>query len=697
MRAINVSTDATSLTVNNPLLGAWDGPHELPPFAQLRAEHFVPAFDAALAAHVAEIDALSAQTAAPDFSNTIVSFDQSGRAFQRISQLFYNLTASETSPALQAVEREMAPRLASHSSAIYMHAGLFARIDQLHAQRAHLALDTEQLRLLERVHLDFTRAGAKLAPDKKIRYAQIMPQLASLTTQFSQNVLAEEASWHLLLQSEEDLAGLPAFVRDAARNAAQERGVAEGWVITLSRSLIVPFLTFSARRDLREKAFTAWTQRGQTPGAHDNRPIVREILQLRNEQARLHGHSCYADYALLDTMAGTQTAVQELLLKVWQPAKERAAQERDALSAQAIACGQPAQIAPWDWRYYAEQVRQARYALDDAVVKPYFALDRMIEAMFDCAQKLFGLRFIEQAQVKTYHPDVRVFEVRRADGALQGLFLSDNFARSSKQGGAWMSSYRMQSKIGGGVTPVVVNNNNFSKAPAGTPTLLSIDDVRTLFHEFGHGLHGLLSNVRYEQLSGTQVLRDFVELPSQLFEHWFLEPSVLRQHARHIHTNEPIPDELVASIKAARRFNQGFESVEYTASALLDLALHAQTDPSNLDIDAFEKTELAKIGMPKEIVMRHRLPHFGHLFSGSSYASQYYVYLWAEVLDADGFDAFVEAGNPFDASVAQRLYKFIYSSGNSLEPGQAYRAFRGRAPSVEPMLRKKGLLSDAVH
>jgi peptidyl-dipeptidase Dcp len=321
--AINVSTDATSLTVNNPLLSTWDGPHELPPFAQLRAEHFVPAFDAALAAHLAEIDALSAQTAAPDFSNTIVSFDQSGRAFQRISQLFYNLTASETSPALQAVERDMAPRLASHSSAIYMHAGLFARIDQLHAQRAHLGLDTEQLRLLERVHLDFTRAGAKLAPDKKIRYAQIMQQLASLTTQFSQNVLAEEASWHLLLQSEEDLAGLPAFVRDAARNAAQERGVAEGWVITLSRSLIVPFLTFSARRDLREKAFTAWTQRGQTPGAHDNRPIVREILQLRNAQARLHGHSCYADYALLDTMAGTQTAVQELLLKVWQPAKER--------------------------------------------------------------------------------------------------------------------------------------------------------------------------------------------------------------------------------------------------------------------------------------------------------------------------------------------------------------------------------------
>ena len=687
----------SSVRVHNPLLAKWSEPYELPPFRLVQAEHFLSAFNMALAEHLAEIEAISTQTEVPDFFNTLVRFDQSGRSFQRISQLFYNLTASETSAELQTVERQMAPRLANHSSAIYMHAGLFKRIDQLYIQRKQLGLDTEQLRLLERVHLDFIRAGAKLSAEKKIRYAQITEELAALTTQFSQNLLAEEARWHLLLQAEEELAGLPIFVQDAARTAAQERGIAQGWIITLSRSLIVPFLSFSSRRDLREKAFVAWTQRGQTPGAHDNRPIIKKILLLRNEQAKLHGYACYADYALVDTMAGTQSAVKDLLLKVWEPAKVCAKQEYEALSAQAVSCGQAAPIAPWDWRYYAEQVRQARYALDDAAIKPYFALDRMIEAMFDCAHRLFGLRFVEQPHIKTYHPDVRVFEVQRADGSLQGLFLSDNFARSSKQGGAWMSNYRLQSKIGGGVTPIVVNNNNFSKAPPGKPTLLSIDDVRTLFHEFGHGLHGLLSNVRYEQLSGTQVLRDFVELPSQLFEHWFLEPSVLRQHARHVTTDEPIPDALVARIKAARRFNQGFESVEYTASALLDLALHAQTDVLNVDIDAFEKTELEKIGMPQAIVMRHRLPHFGHLFSSSSYASQYYVYLWAEVLDADGFEAFVEAGDPFDTSVAERLYKFIYSSGNCLEPGEAYRAFRGRDPSVKPMLRKKGLLAEAEH
>ncbi|TMH12293.1 MAG: M3 family metallopeptidase [Betaproteobacteria bacterium] len=687
-----------TLATSNPLLQPWNTPYGLPPFADIAPAHFKPAFDQALKEQLAEVDAIGASPQPPSFDNTLAAFDRSGRLLARLDGLFYNLTSSETSPALQAVERELAPLMAAHSSAIYMHAGLFKRIDTLHAERAALGLTPEQLRLLERVHLDFVRAGAKLAPTAQARYAQIMERLAELTTRFAQNVLADEASYQLVLRTPDELAGLPDFVCAAARQAAVERGVGDACVITLSRSHIVPFLTFSDRRDLREQAWRAWTTRGEHAGEHDNREIAREILTLRNEQARLHGHSCYADYALADTMAGSRAAVTDLLTQVWGPAKARAAQERDALQALLLSRGEDLQIEAWDWRYYAEKVRQLRYDVDEAAVKPYFPLAGMVEAAFDCAQRLFGLRFIEQPRIKVYHPDVKVYEVRGADDVLIGVFLHDNFARPSKRSGAWMSSYRMQSRNGEGdevVTPVIVNNNNFAKGAPGEPTLLSFDDASTLFHEFGHGLHGLLSSVTYERLSGTNVLRDFVELPSQLFEHWLEEPEVLARHARHYQTGEPIPDEMVQRLKAARRFNQGFETVRYAASALLDMAVHSLSYEEGPDIGVFESAELERIGMPAGIGVNHRLPHFQHVFAGSSYAAGYYVYLWAEVLDADGFEAFVEAGNPFDASVAQRLHRFIYSSGNSLEPSQAYRAFRGRAATVTPMLRQRGLVEEA--
>jgi len=690
---MNAPTDPKLLT--NPLLDTWTSPHCLPPFTDVKAEHFAPAFAVALKSHRDELDAIAANPAAATFENTLAAFDKSGRLHMRIDQLFYNLAASETSPALQAVEREMAAPLAAHTNVIYMHAGLFSRVDALFSQRDALGLTSEQMRLLERVHLDFVRAGAKLSAGAQARYGKIMEQLAELTTQFSQNVLADEATTHLLLKDESDLAGLPESVRASAKQAAVERGL-DGYVITISRSLIVPFLTFSDNRALRERAYKAWTGRGEGINAgtekFNNAPIIASIMALRLEQANLHGYASYTDYALTDTMAGKHAAVFDLLMKVWVPAKEKAALECEALQAMALSRDEKIEIAPWDWRYYAEKVRQARYDLDDALVKPYFSLDRMVEAAFDCAQRLFGLRFVYQPELKAYHPDVKIYEVQNADGSLLGVFLHDNFSRSTKRGGAWMSSYRQQSRIDGDVKPIIVNNNNFAKGAEGKPTLLSFDDARTLFHEFGHGLHGLLSSVNYERLSGTSVLRDFVELPSQLFEHWLSEPEVLKQHARHVDTGEPIPDALMARLKEARKFNQGFETVEYTSSALVDLALHSQTAMATLDIAQFEKQELAKIGMPPQILMRHRLPHFGHLFSGSSYASQYYVYLWAEVLDADGFEAFVEAGNAFDSATAQRLRKFIYSSGNTMEPTEAYRAFRGRAPTVTPMLKKKGLL-----
>jgi peptidyl-dipeptidase Dcp len=692
-------TEMTEESTMNPLLQDWTAPFGLPPFAALQPAHFEPAFAAAMQAQRDELRAIATQDAAPDFDNTLAAFDRSGRLLARVASAFFNLTASHTNAELQAVQRRVAGPLAAHDSAIYMDAALFARVDALHAHRSALGLTPEQTRLLERVHLDFVRAGARLTGDARARYAKLMEDLADLTTRFAQNVLHDESSWRLELRTEAELAGLPTFVRDAARQAAAERGLADDvHVITLARSLVVPFLTFSARRDLREQAWRAWTCRGEHAGEHDNRPVARAILALRQEQARLHGHACYADFALADTMAGSHAAVQRLLGEVWPRALVAVEREREALAEAMAAAGETAALEAWDWRYWAEKVRQARYAVDDAEVKPYFTLPAMVNAAFDCAQRLFGLRFVARDDLPVYHPDVKAYEVRNAADEPVGVFLQDNFARPSKRSGAWMSSLRWQSRNGAAGArelPLILNNNNFAKGAPDRPTLLSLDDARTLFHEFGHGLHGLLSDVTYERLSGTQVLRDFVELPSQIFEHWITEPEVLRRHACHWQTGEPIPDDLVQRLHAARRFNQGYETVRYAASAIVDMAVHALTDAEPpADLAAFETETLARLGHPTAVGLNHRLPHFQHLFSGSSYAAGYYVYLWAEVLDADGYDAFVEAGSPFDPAVAQGLLRHVYASGNSVEPGAAFAAFRGRAPRVEPLLRKRGLLEE---
>ena len=692
----------------NPLLQDWDTAYALPPFAAIASHHFEPALREAMRLHRDELDAIAAQAEAPSFDNTIAAFDRCARLLMRIESVFHNLSASHTSPALQAVQLELAAPLAAHSSAVYMHAGVFARIDALHARRDRLGLTPEQLRLLQRIHLDFVLSGAKLAPAAQTRYAQVMEQLAEATTQFGQNVLHDEAGYQLRLQGEADLAGLPDFVRDAARQAALERGLADAHVITLSRSLIVPFLSFSERRDLREQAWRAWVGRGEHDGEYDNRPLVRRILELRCEQAALHGHASYADFALTDTMAGTRAAVQQLLGEVWPRALSALQRERGQLQQVMAEHGPSGQtIEAWDWRYWAEKVRQQHYALDDAQIKPYFALPRVVQAAFDCAQRLFGLRFTPRDDLPVYHPDVKAYEVRNAAGQVVAIFLQDNFARPSKRSGAWMSTLRSQSRNepgGGSALPVVLNNNNFAKGATGAagasgvtgaPTLLSLDDARTLFHEFGHGLHAMLSDVTYERLSGTQVLNDFVELPSQLFEHWIAEPQVLKRHARHWRSDEPIPDALIERLHAARRFNQGYETVRYCASAHADMAVHALARAQlPADAGAWEDAELRRIGLPDGVGINHRLVHFQHLFAGPGYAAGYYVYLWAEVLDADGFEAFEEVGDPFDAPTAERLRRHIYASGNSVEPGAAFAAFRGRAPQVEALLRKRGL--DAV-
>ncbi len=688
---------------DNPVLQAWASPHGLPPFSQFEPRHFEPALRLAKAEHRAELAAIADEPAAPSFDNTVAAMDRAGGTLSRVASVFYNLTSSATGPELQAVQRTMAEPMAAHDSAVYQDAALFARMDTLHRQRANLGLQPEQLRLLERVHLDFVRAGACLASPQRERYALVMQELASLTTRFAQNVLHDESGWVMPLPDEAALAGLPADLRRVAAQAAADRGLG-GHVVTLARSLVVPFLTHSTRADLREQAWRAWTSRGEHAGEHDNREVARDILRLRHEQAALLGHACYADHALADTMAGTHNAVQGLLGDVWPRALAALERERAELRQAMQAAGvlqkdvHSERIEPWDWRYWAEQVKRQRYAVDDAEVKPYFPLDNVVQAAFDCAQRLFGLRFTRNNELPVYHPDVVAYEVADASGAAVGIFLQDNFARTSKRSGAWMSALRWQTRnVAAGQPsqlPVILNNNNFAKGAPGAPTLLSLDDARTLFHEFGHGLHGLMSNVTYERLSGTQVLRDFVELPSQIFEHWITEPEVLQRHARHWQTGEPIPAELVQRLHRARQFGQGYETVRYTASALVDMAVHARREAEPpADLCAFEAELLHHHGLPHGVGLNHRLVHFQHLFASAGYAAGYYVYLWAEVLDADGYEAFVEAGSPFAPAVAARLKQHIYSAGNSVEPQATYRAFRGRAATVQPLLRKRGLLA----
>ena len=677
----------------NPLLTPWSGPYGLPPFIQTRPEHYEPAFEVAFDAHRAELAAIVANPLPASFANTVVAFDRAGWLFNRLYDMFSNLAAAETSDALQKVELALVPRIASHRTAIYMDEKLFARIDAVKQSIEAAGLSREDGRLLDRIHFDFVRQGAQIAAASRQRYADIVARLAELTTQFAQNVLKDETDWVLWLEGEADLAGLSPSLRDAARAAAQTRGKPDGYAITLSRSSVVPFLTFSERRDLREQAFAALITRGAHAGPTDNRQLAVEILQLRAEQARLHGYATFADYALVDRMAKTPAAARGLLMQAWTPAVARMNDDEAALDAMCARNGQSEPLAKWDWRFYAEKLRKARFDLDDAEVKPYFELNAMMRAMFGVAGKLFGLSFVEQQGMPLYHPDVRLFEVKRG-GDLVGIFIADNFARPSKQGGAWMSGYRWQTRNteSGAVIPIIGNHNNFSKPPEGQGALLTFDDVRTLFHEFGHGLHGLLSNVHYEKLSGTNVLQDYVELPSQLMEHWALEEEVLREHARHYQTGAPIPAQLIERIRAAATFNKAYETVEYSASALVDLAVHERSDYTDFDLERFEHEELARLGMPTLAKMMHRLPHFRHLFSGDSYAAGYYVYMWAEVLDADAFDAFVEQKDPFHPATAQRLHDYVYAAGNSIEPADGYRAFRGRDARVEPMLKKRGLL-----
>jgi peptidyl-dipeptidase Dcp len=675
----------------NPLLKPWRTRFETPPFADIRPEHFLPAFERAFIDHAAEIAAITYDPSQPDFANTITALERSGKLLAKVSTVFHDLVSAHSNPALLEIDKEVSLRTARHWNPIMMNAVLFGRIVQLHDNKATLGLDAEQMRLLERTYTRFHRSGAGLDETAKIRMAEINERLAQLGTDFSHHLLGDEQDWFMEL-GEADSEGLSDSFIAAARAAAEERGLAGKAIVTLSRSFVEPFLKTSPRRDLREKVYKAFIARGDNGNANDNNATILEILALREESAKLLSYPTFAAYRLEDSMAKTPQAVRGLLERVWRVARARALKDRDAFQELITQEGGNFALAAWDWRYYAEKLRQVSANFDDAAIKPYLTLDNMIAAAFDCATRLFGLSFAERKDIPVWHPDVRVWEVRDRDGQHKALFYGDYFARPSKRSGAWMTSLRDQQKLDGKIAPLIINVCNFSKGAGGEPALLSPDDARTLFHEFGHGLHGMLSDVFYPSLSGTSVFTDFVELPSQLYEHWQEQPQVLRQFARHYQTGEPLPDDLLQRFLAARKFNQGFATVEFVASALVDLEFHTQPASTISDVRAFEGQALEKIGMPAEIAMRHRPQQFGHIFSGDHYASGYYSYMWSEVMDADAFGAFEEAGDIFDATVAKRLHDDIYSSGGSRDPEDAYVAFRGREPEPDALLRRRGLL-----
>ncbi|MGV8854521.1 MAG: M3 family metallopeptidase [Devosia sp.] len=676
--------------MTNPFSVAWTTPYETPPFDLIKTEDFKPAYLAALEQHRTEITAIAGNEAAPSFDNTIVALERAGAALRRVDMVFGQLTSAATSEALQAVERDIVLLVARHWNAIYLNAALFARIETLFAQRDELDLEPEALRVLERYHLDFVRAGARLSAAERERFGAIVERLAALGTQFGQNVLADEQEMVFAL-SEAEMVGLPEFARAASAETARERKLNAPFAVTPSRSSVEPILHFVQDRGVREKIWRAFVQRGANGNKNDNSAIIKEIVALRAEQAGLLGYPSFAAFKLADSMAGTPEAARGLLEQVWDGGRTKAEADRLALQDLARAEGQTEPLEAWDWRYFAEKLRFARYDFDENALKPYLELEKVVEATFFVAEKLFGLTFTPCTDIVGYHPDVRVWKVAR-EGQVIGLFYGDYFARPGKRSGAWMTAFRDQCKLDGGQLPLIVNTCNFNKPAEGQKALLSLDEARTVFHEMGHGLHGLLSDVTYPRIAGTHVVRDFVELPSQLFEHWLEEAPVLAR-LTHGQTGEAIPDALLERMRAARTANSGFETVEFVSSAILDMDYHSQ--PMEGSVVDFEKMVLEGIEMPREIGLRHASTHFLHLFAGDGYAAGYYSYLWSEVLDADGFGAFKEAGDPFDAATAKRLYDFIYSGGGKRDFAEAYRLFRGRDPQVDALLEDRGLVMAA--
>ncbi|HET6892200.1 MAG TPA: M3 family metallopeptidase [Pyrinomonadaceae bacterium] len=687
-------TTNTAATNPKPLLDKWEGPFGgVPAFNRIEVAAFKPALEEGMTQQLAEIESIAKDPAAPTFDNTILALERAGRTLNRVAAVYAVWASTMANSDFQVVQREMAPKLAAFNDKITQNEALFKRIETVYNSPEKKRLTPEQQRLTWLYYTNFVRSGARLDPAAKSRLSEINQKLAGLYTKFSQNVLADETDQFLVLKTEADLAGLPQSVRDAAAAAAASKKLADSWVIANTRSSIDPFLTYSDRRDLREKAWRMFVNRGDNGGERDNNAIITEILQLRAERAKLLGYPTHAHWRLENAMAKTPERAMQLMEAVWKPAVARVKEEVADMQALADKQGAKIKIEPWDYRYYQEKVRKARYDLDQNEVKQYLQLEKLREGIFWVAGELFGFDFTPVTNVPVYHPDVRVWEVTdKATKRHVGLWYFDPYARAGKRSGAWMSAYRSQQRVDGAVTTIVSNNSNFVKGKPGETILISWDDATTMFHEFGHALHGLNSNVTYPSVSGTAVPRDYVEFPSQLLEHWLTTPEVLQRFAVHYQSGKLIPQALVDRIKRSATFNQGFATVEYLAAALVDMKMHLAGD-RKIDPDAFERETLAELGMPNEIVMRHRTPQFLHVFSSDAYSAGYYSYLWSDVLTADAYGAFVEGGGPYDRKVAERLRKNIFSVGNTIDPAEGFRGFRGRDPKIEALMKKRGFSS----
>lgn len=679
-----------SKTTQNPFLSEWKTPFQTPPFDQIKEDHYMPAFEEGMKQHQREIEAIVTSEEAPSFENVVVALDNSGMLLSKVSNVFFNMTSANTNDSLQSIAKKLAPMLSKHQDDILLNEKLFQKIKAIYQQKEQLALDAEQKMLLEKYYKDFVRGGADLDEEQKAELRKINEELSVLSLQFGDNVLKEDNNFELVIEQEADLAGLPDNVKTAAAEAAKERGKEGKWVFTLHKPSLIPFLQYSELRDLREKMFKAYINRGDNNNEFDNKKILSKIAALRVKRANLLGYKTHADFVLEENMAKTPAAVYNLLNQLWTPAIAMAKVEANEMQAMIVDECNDFLLQPWDWWFYAERVKKAKYDLDEEMLRPYFKLENVIDGVFMVATKLYGITFNERKDIPTYHPDVKVFEVKEADGSHVAILFADYFPRASKRGGAWMSEYRQQYKLDGKmITPVICNVGNFSKPTADTPSLLSYEEVMTLFHEFGHALHGLLSNCTYQRLAGTNVARDFVELPSQIMENWAAEPEVLKMYARHFETGEPIPDELIEKIKNSSKFNQGFITVEYLAASFLDLDWHTLTIVKEIDPNAFENHSMQKIGLIPEIVVRYRSPYFRHIFAGG-YSAGYYSYIWAEVLDADAFQAFKET-SLFDQATAKAFRENILAKGGTEDPMALYKRFRGAEPKIDALLDKRGL------
>lgn len=675
----------------NPFFAAYGTPFETPPFDRIRDAHFMPAFREGMALQKKEIEAVTANPEPPTFGNTIEAVERTGELLTRVSNVFFSLSQANTNEALQKIEAEISPLLAKHRDDINLDPRLFARVKAVYDERDKLVLTAEQARLLDKFYKNFVRGGANLDEAAKAEFRKINEELSVLSVKFGDNVLKETNAFALVIDNANDLAGLPQAVIDGAAEAAKERSLEGRWVFTLHKPSMIPFLQYSPNRDLRKSIFKAYINRANNGNASDNKAVLSRIAALRVKRANLLGYKTHADFVLEENMAKTPARVTRLLDQLWTPALEMAGKEAGKLQGLAAKKGGTFKLEPWDWWHYAEKLKKAEYDLNDQALKPYFRLDSVREGAFAVAGRLWGLQFAERTDIPKYHPDVRVFEVREADGTHVGILYTDYFPRASKQGGAWSGAFRSQSsRDGKTITPVIYNVGNFSMPAGDTPSLLTFEEVSTLFHEFGHALHDLLSNCTYETVSGTNVPSDFVEVASQIMENWAGDPEVIKTYAKHYQTGAPIPDALVEKVKNAGLFNKGFETVEYLAACYLDMDWHTLTEPKEPDAAAFEKASMAKIGLIPEIVVRYRSPYFSHIFSWG-YSAGYYSYIWSEVLDADAFEAFKET-SLFDQATAKSLRDNILSRGGTEDPMVLYKKFRGREPKVEPLLRRKGFL-----